>query len=299
MLELPLIEKNLFISVLVIFALSSVAGVLQLFRSRDKYKQILILLIAFGVCLELIILVFRAVAVKAFPLTGLFESMIILTVVFGLTYLLLSVVIEQVWFGSIMAWLLFFMSILSAAIAHPASQLQVEAQSPWVIFHALLMVLSGTTIVFAGAMAILFLLCRRRLKKKQLAKVVGRLPNIEKLERMNILGLRICFVLMTFGLVSGAGVAIVKSKTLSMNAAEWITDPKIVIIATAWILVGAILALRRMISLKGRAIALMTIVAVFLVLFAIVGATFFCGSAHNFSVKSIDTIEAGEQYPLG
>ena len=294
MLELPLIEKNLFISVLVIFALSSVAGVLQLFRSRDKYKKILMLLIALGVCLELIILIFRAVVVKSFPLTGLFESMIVLTVVFGLTYLLLSIVIEQVWFGSVMAWLLFFMLMLSAVVAHPASQLQVEAQSPWVIFHALLMVLSGTTIVFAGAMAILFLLCRWRLKRKQLAKVVGRLPNIEKLERMNVLGLRICFVLMTFGLVSGAGVAIVKSETLSMSAAEWMIDPKIVIIETAWILVGAILVLKHTISLKGKAVAQMTIAAVFLVLFAIVGATFFCGSAHDFSAKPISSIEAGK-----
>jgi len=293
-LELPPIEKNLFISVLVIFALGSVAGVLQLFRGRDKYKQILTLLIAIGVCLELIILIFRAVAVKAFPLTGLFESMMILTVAFGLTYLLLSIVIEQVWFGAVMAWLLFFISILSAAIAHPASRLQVEAQSPWVIFHALLMVLSGTTILFSGAMAILFLLCRRWLKRKQLARVVGRLPNIEKLEKMNVLGLTICFVLMTFGLVSGAGVAIVRSETLSMSAAEWMTDPKIVIIETAWILVGIILTLRQMVSLKGRAIAQMTIVAVFLVLFAIVGATFFCGSAHDFSAGPVNSIEAGK-----
>ena len=293
MFELPPIEKTLFLSVLAVFALSSIVGFLQLSRGRDRYRRTLISLIALGICLESVLLVFRAVEVKAIPLTGLFESMVVLTVVLGLTYLFLSIVIKQVWFGSVMAWIMFGVTALSAVVAKPASGLQHHAKTPWILFHGLSMALSGTMIVFAGTMSFLFLLCRWRLKHKQINKVVGRLPNIETLERMNIFGLLACFAFMTFGLVSGIGVAMVRSRMLLISAGDWFTDSKIIVTAAAWVLIGVILVLKETISLNAKRIAHMTLVAVFLILFAIVGATIFCGSAHNFSV-STTTIEAGK-----
>jgi ABC-type uncharacterized transport system permease subunit len=294
MLELPIVEKSIFYSVLIVYLLAALVGFLQL-SGADKYRRILISLIAFGVSLESVILVFRAAAIKAVPLTGLFESMIVLTIVFGLTYLFLSIMIKQVWFSSVMSWIIFVMAILSAAVARPASQLQDIARTPWVIVHGLSMALSGAMISFATAMAILFLLCRQRLKNKQVMKVVGKIPNIEKLEHMNLFGLKACFVFMTFGLVSGIGMAVLKSDTLQISIYDWLTDSKIIIITAAWILVGMILTFRHTLALKGKSIAQITMLAFFLILFAIIGASVFCGSAHDFgSNETPETIELKE-----
>lgn len=294
MLELPIVEKSIFYSVLIVYLLAALVGFLQL-SGADKYRRILISLIAFGVSLESVILVFRAAAIKAVPLTGLFESMIVLTVVFGLTYLFLSIMIKQVWFSSVMSWIIFVMAILSAAVARPASQLQDIAKTPWAIVHGLSMALSGAMISFATAMAILFLLCRQRLKNKQVMKVIGKIPNIEKLEHMNLFGLKACFVFMTFGLVSGIGMAVLKSDTLQISIYDWLTDSKIIIIAAAWILIGMILTFRHTLALKGKSIAQITMLAFFLILFAIIGASVFCGSAHDFgSNETPETIELRE-----
>ncbi len=294
MLELPIVEKSIFYSVLIVYLLAALVGFLQL-SGADKYRRILISLIAFGVSLESVILVFRAAAIKAIPLTGLFESMIVLTIVFGLTCLFLSIMIKQVWFSSVMSWIIFVMVILSATVARPASQLQDIARTPWVIVHGLSMALSGAMISFATAMAILFLLCRQRLKNKQVMKVIGKIPNIEKLEHMNLFGLKACFVLMTFGLVSGIGMAVLKSDTLQISIYDWLTDSKIIIIAAAWILVGMILTFRHTLALKGKSIAQITMLAFFLILFAIIGASIFCGSAHDFgSNETPETIELRE-----
>ena len=123
-------------------------------------------------------------------------------------------------------------------------------------------------------------------------KVVGKIPNIEKLEHMNLFGLKACFVLMTFGLVSGIGMAVLKSDTLEISAHDWLTDSKIIIITVAWILVGLILIFRHTLALKGKSIAQMTMLAFFLILFAILGASVFCGSAHDFgSNEAPETIE--------
>ena len=123
-------------------------------------------------------LVFRAAEIKAIPLTGLFESMIVLTIVFGLVYLFLSLAIRQVWFGSIMAWAILAMILLTGIVAKPASEPLAIAATPWAIVHGIMMVLSGASIAFATASALLYLLSNRKLKQKRLTQVLGRVPNL-------------------------------------------------------------------------------------------------------------------------
>lgn len=294
MVELPIIERSIFASVLILYLASAAVGVRQLLSGEDKYGRLLTSLIALAVSLESVILIFRAVAIQAIPLTGLFESMIVLTVVFGLTFLFVSVAIRQVWFGSVMAWIIFAMALLSAVVAKPAARLQATARTPWIAAHGLAMVLAGAMIAFAAGTAALFLLGRWRLKHKQIRKLIGKMPNIEKLEGMNLFGLRAGLVLTTFGLVSGIGLAVVKSAVLGVSGIDWLTDPKIVLIAAAWVLLAAILSLRHMVVLKGKMIAYMTVAVFLLMLFALVGTTVFCGTKHDFRISDISRVELRE-----
>jgi len=125
-----------------------------------------------------------------------------------------------------------------------------------------------------------------KLKQKDLLGILGKVPNIEKLEQMNLFGLKSCFVLMTLGLASGIGLA-ATTTSLNMTAHDWLTDPKIVLIAVVWLLLGAILAMWRTIKLKAKTIAHVTIVAFALILFAVVGTSVFCGTGHKFSGTAI------------
>jgi ABC-type uncharacterized transport system permease subunit len=242
------------------------------------------------VTLEAVMLIFRAVAIKAVPLTGLFESMIVLTIVFGLIYLFVSIAIQQVWFGSVMVWVIFGLIILAVIVAEPASEAHAAAATPWAIAHGIAMILSGAAAMLATASAVLYLLGRRKLKQKKVLQVIGRVPNIEKLERMNLFGLKACFVLMTFGLAGGIGLA-ATSASLNMTAFDWLTDPKIVLIALAWLLLGSILALWRTVKLREKTIAYATLVAFALILFAIVGTSVFCGTEHDFGLSDAKTTE--------
>jgi ABC-type uncharacterized transport system permease subunit len=276
-----------FVSVVVVYLAAAIVGILQLLAGGDKYKGFLLPLVLLAVTLEVVILIFRAIAIKVIPLTGLFESMIVLTIVFGLIYLFFSVAIQRVWFGSVMVWLILAMILTAGIVAEPASEPRVEAATPWAIAHGIAMVLGGASTAFATASAFLYLLGRHKLKRKKVMQVLGRVPNIERLERMSLLGLKACFVLMTFGLISGIGVAVANSATLEIS----VFDAKIVLITTAWVLLGTILTLRRIVTLKGKTTAYMTIAAFVLILFAIVGTTVFCGTTHDFTKNGIDTIE--------
>ena len=280
--ELPLPETVIFVLVVAAYLAAAVIGVLQLRPGGEKYSRFLLPLVCLAVTLEAVILIFRAVAIKAVPLTGLFESMIVLTIVFGLTYLFLRIAIQQVWFSSVMVWVLLVLVLLAGIVAKPAAQAHSAASTPWATAHAIAMILAGAAAMLAMASAVLYLFARRKLKRKNLLEILGKVPNIEKLERINIFGLKWCFVLMTFGLASGIGLAATRT-SLDMTARDWLTDAKIVLIMVVWLLLGAILALWKTTRLKEKTIAHVTLVAFALILFAVVGTSVFCGTGHNFA----------------
>jgi ABC-type transport system involved in cytochrome c biogenesis permease subunit len=290
MSKLPLPELIIFAVVIASYLAAAVAGILQLLAGGEKYKRFLLPLVALAVTLEAVILIFRAVAIKAVPLTGLFESMIVLTIVFGLTYLFLSIPIHRVWFSSVMVWVMLVLILLAAIVASPASQASEMASTPWAIAHAISMILAAASAMLATAGAVLYLYARRKLKRKDLLGVLGKMPNVEKLEHMNLLGIRLCFILLTFGLVSGIGLSV----SLKLTSRAWLTDPKIVLIEIIWLLLGVILVLLKTARLKERTIAQLTIVTFALLLFAVVGTSVFCGTRHD-SGFGTNNAEAGEQ----
>lgn len=290
MLELPLRETVIFALVVAIYLAAAVIGLLQLRPGGEKYRRALLPLVCLAVTLEAVILIFRAVVIKAVPLTGLFESMIVLTIVFGLTYLFLSIAIQQVWFSSVVVWVLLVLVLLAGAVAEPAAQAHSAASTPWAIAHAIAMILAGAAAMLAMASAVLYLLARRKLKRKDLLEVLGKVPNIEKLERMNLFGLTSCFILMTFGLASGIGLA-ATSTALNRTALDWLTDAKIVLVAVVWLLLGTSLVLWRTVRLKEKTIAHVTLVAFALILFAVVGTSIFCGTGHDFAGGDTETAE--------
>ena len=291
MLGLPIPEIIIFAFVIALYLAAAIAGILQLPAGGEKYKRFLLPLVSLAVTLEAVMLIFRAVAIKAVPLTGLFESMIVLTIVFGLIYLFFSIAIQQVWFGSVMVWVIFGLIILAAIVAEPASEAHAAAATPWAIAHGIAMILAGVATMLATASALLYLLGRRKLKQKKVMQVLGKVPNFEKLENMNLLGLKACFVLLTFGLVSGIIMAALNSAALGIPAHAWLADSKIVLIIVVWTLLGIILALRHFITLKGKKVAYATLLVFFLIVFAIVGTTLFCGTKHDFVKDSGQMVE--------
>ena len=282
MFNLPLHELVVFAGVVVLSLAAAVVGILQLLPGGEKSRRFLLPFVSLAVVLEAVVLVFRAAAIKAVPLTGLFESMIVLTIVFGLTYLFFSLAIQQVWFGSVMVWVLLVLVVLTGIVAEPASQAHAAASTPWAIAHAIAMILGGAAAMLATASAVLYLFARRKLKQKELLQVLGKIPNIEKLEQMNLFGLKSCFVLITLGLASGIGLA-ATTTSLDMTVHDWLTDAKIVLISVVWLLLGTILMLWKAIKLRERTISYVTIVAFVLILFAVVGTSLFCGTGHDFS----------------
>lgn len=279
MLNLSAMEAVVFVTVVLAQAAAGVVAVLQLRADRRRYGALPASLVLATVVLSIGLLVLRGLSIRAVPLTGLFESLIVLAVVFGVLYLSLRSAMEQVWFGSVMIWVILGMVLAAAFVARPAARPQHLAATPWAVAHATAMILASASVMFAAANSGLYLLGSYRLKHKGIVRVLGRIPNMETLVRMNRLAVRTGFVLLTVGVIGGLGLAHVDGTGM----AKWLADIKVICIVAAWGLLSLTVILDRFGLLKVKARSYVTIVAFGLLLLAVIGVTVAGATRHKFS----------------
>jgi ABC-type uncharacterized transport system permease subunit len=135
--------------------------------------------------------------------------------------------------------------------------------------------------VFAAANSGLYLLGSYRLKHKGIMQVLGRIPNMETLAHMNGIGVRIGFVLLTIGVISGLGMA----SLVGPGMVRWLADGKVICVILAWGLLGTVLVLERLGVLRVKVRAYVTIVVFGLILLATIGVTVTGATRHKFSVE--------------
>ncbi len=279
MLNLSAPEAVVFVMAVLAQAAAGVVAVLQLRPGRRRYDALPAALVLATVVLSAGLLVLRGLSIRAIPLTGLFESLIVLTVIFGVLYLSLRSAFEQVWFASVMIWVILGMIVAAAFVARPAAKPVELAATPWAVAHATAMILASASVMFAAANSGLYLLGSYRLKHKRIAQVLGRIPNMETLTRMNRLAARLGFVLLTVGVLSGLGLV----SLLGTGVAKWLMDVKVLCILAAWSLLGLVVILDRLRLLQVKVRAYVTILAFGLLLFAMIGVTVAGATRHKFS----------------
>jgi ABC-type uncharacterized transport system permease subunit len=282
MLDLSLPEVVVLVLVVAAHLAAGTVAVLELVTNSRRYGALLTPLVLAAVVLDAVMLGVRALSIGAVPLTGLFESLLVLAFVFGVLYLVLRPTLDQVWFGSVMVGVILGLVLLATSVARPAARPEAVAATPWALAHATAMILATAAILLAAASSALYLLGSRRLKQKRIVLVLGRIPNMETLARLNRAGVRVGFVLLTLGVISGLCMAFLHG----LGIVTWLTDIKVICVVLAWVLLGAILILDAVHPLKGKIRAYVTLVVFGLILLAIVGVTIAGATRHRFERAS-------------
>jgi len=151
--------------------------------------------------------------------------------------------------------------------------------------HGMAMICGAAMIMLAAISGVLYLLSSDRLKKNPV-KAIGIFPSIQKLERYNVFGLKAAFILITIGLVSGIGGARMSMESLDKPLSELLFDSKTMGIGIVWLLLGLILAARRLQIIRERQTAWISVVAFIFVVFAFAGSAIFCASTHDFAAPT-------------
>jgi hypothetical protein len=274
-------ERLLLISVILLYFACALIGFFSAKSKVAKLSPLLTHFFSISIVLESLILVFRAMAISGNPLTSLFDSMLVLTIVFGLIYLIFSMFIRQVWFGSVMSGLVFGMIIFTAAVAQPTTVGIANIAAPWTISHVISMSIGEAMIFVAAASSYLYLMADYRLKHKKLDKVMTLIGNLEKTQTVIWIGMLTAFISITFGLVSGVGMALINvANGKGAGPAVFFLEIDIILLILAWGLCAAGSLGRRLFQFKNRLKAYIALTAFALIVMAICTSIF--STQHDF-----------------
>jgi ABC-type transport system involved in cytochrome c biogenesis permease subunit len=205
------------------------------------------------------------------PLSSLLGSTLFLAWILAVFYL----------YGSIhhrrQAWAVFVLPVVlilvGLAMAFPLGR--EEATGPdwfqgkrlWTLAHVVLVVLAAAGVCVGCIASIMYLVQARRLRDKVPPQQGLRLLNLERLEEMNRRAITLAFPLLTAGLLIGLFQVV----PLLSRAPVW-SDPRVLGAGVLWLVFAILLYLRYGAHLRGRRVALLTIVAFVLLLFTLVAS---------------------------
>ncbi len=140
--------------------------------------------------------------------------------------------------------------------------------------HTGLALASYAAFLLACVSAVAYLWQERRLKAKDPRLVVETAPSLEALDRLNYWAVVAGFLLFTAGVALGMRLAI--------RTWDALWDPKFLVALATWGLYATLVYLRATSTLRGRRVALLSLLGFLLVVFLFIGVNFFLPSRHAY-----------------
>ena len=122
----------------------------------------------------------------------------------------------------------------------------------------------------------LFLIQERQLKRKTLGVLFHRLPSLDALDRINFAAIGVGFGLLTIGMIFGL------ARLGPARSDGWIWDPKVIMTIGLWMAYCLLWLFRLRATLRGRRVALLSMLGFSLLLFTFLGVSRVMPSWHSY-----------------
>jgi ABC-type transport system involved in cytochrome c biogenesis permease subunit len=211
-------------------------------------------------------------AVQRPPVRDPYGSLLLLAWILAVFYLYGSIHHRRFAWGVFVLPVLLGVILLAVLSGRPPdsasaswSLFSLDAETCWRILHVTLFLLAAVGVCVAFVASVMYLVQARRLRTKALPSQGLRLLSLERLEEMNRRAITWAFPLLTGGLLIGTAQMLYGGAELS----RW-TDPRILSTLMLWLVFAIVLYLRYGYHLRGRRVALLTIMAFCLFLLTLV-----------------------------
>jgi ABC-type transport system involved in cytochrome c biogenesis permease subunit len=134
--------------------------------------------------------------------------------------------------------------------------LSPQGERFWGILHGVLLSLAAVGVFVAFVASVMYLVHARRLRSKALPGKGPKFLSLERLEEMNRRAIVAAFPLLTAGVL--VGLALTAQGDRPMRS--W-TDPRMLLTVVLWLVFVILLYLRYTMHVRGRRVAILTIVA--------------------------------------
>jgi len=273
------IETNilLFEIALTLYFLSTITGVIEIFRSKKGASKAAIYLAALGFIFHTGNIFVRYVQGGHIPVTNMHEAasffswcMIILFFFHEFRYRLGLL-------SSFIMPIVFLIMFSSAIFPREINEfLSPALQSYWFGVHVILAFLGDAAFAMAGGIGVMYLLQERYVKSKHLGGLFQKLPSLQVLDEINYHLITLGFPLLTLAMITGVIWA------NSAWGTYWRWDPKEVWSLITWLIYALVLHLRLTVGWRGKKAAILSIVGFMVVIFAFFGVTLILKTKHVF-----------------
>jgi ABC-type transport system involved in cytochrome c biogenesis permease subunit len=155
-------------------------------------------------------------------------------------------------------------------------------ESPWFNVHIPSLLFAYASFALAGVLGITYVLQFKEIKAKDLGFFYERLPSLNVLDEMNLRAVKIGWLFLTVGLITGGIWASQLPSSGDPSASMSIADPKIFVAVLCWAVYSFELAAQRAIGWRGRRAAWLSAVGFGIVLLNFVPVSYFFTTSHNF-----------------
>jgi ABC-type transport system involved in cytochrome c biogenesis permease subunit len=233
-----------------------------------------------GVLFHGLLLVHLGVAEGRFPVTGAFEAFVFLAAAVTLAALALDALrrLSIVLVASLPLALATGLLALLMTLTPSEGGLDPEGVSSiWTSLHVFVALGAYGAFALAFLAGILYMVAQRQLKERAASPVLGMMPALETVARINVRSIAVGVVLLAAGLLVGY----MHARNVYAGGRAWRLDPKIILTTLTVVAYSVVLALSARPGFKGRRTALAS-VASFVLVMATFWASVFWSDFHRF-----------------
>jgi ABC-type transport system involved in cytochrome c biogenesis permease subunit len=244
------------VTIVCFLASYAIALALELFfqiRPRPWVRWLALVCGAAGLVAQTIFL-----AVQRPPLIWQYGWMLFLAWILAIFYLVGSVHRRRLSWGLFVLPLVLGLVGLGAAFGRPADSAHLPSENvlsiptTWGILHGWLLLLAAVGLCVGFLASVMYLVQAHRLRTKTLPGHGLRLGSLERIEAMNRRAIVLAFPLLTAGMLVGLVLM------FQEHLAGW-TDPRVLASIVLWLTFALLVYLRFGYHLRGRPVALLTI----------------------------------------
>ena len=259
------------------YALSAVLFATDRMAGKGRLAGWAIVLLGAGAVLHAFDLAARGLQAGNIPVANFAESLSFLAWVTALAALLLIVRLRMAVIGAYAAPAVTIAMVVSTAMATQGRLvLPAPLRSVWLPIHVSLAIVGYAMFILAASVSLVYLAYESRLKaKRPLKPDTGKMPSLEKLDRINYSLLVWGFVMLSAAIVTGA---IWADATWGHF---WSWEPKESWSLVIWILYAGLLESRLTVGWRGRRAAALTIVVFAVLVSSFVGVSLVFPGKHG------------------
>ncbi len=262
---------------LTFYFISTVVGVIWLFRGKKATTKVIFVFAAIGFVLHTVNIIIRYVKGGHIPITNLHEASSFFSWCIVVLFFLLETRYKIDLLGAFIMPIVFILMLSSSVLPREINpSLNPVLKSYWLGIHTTLAFLGDAAFAMAAGVGVMYLIQERYVKSKHPGGLFQRLPSLQVLDELNYRLITLGFPLLTLAILTG----VIWANTAWGSYWRW--DPKEVWSLITWLIYALVLHLRLTVGWRGKKAAFLSIVGFILIIFTFFGVNLLLKGLHAF-----------------